>query len=370
MNELIVINVVTVFVLFIEYISYVFSQTFSKAGSFYGVSLPEEYNKDSEIISIQKEFRRLSGIIFAGTLVISIFLMYAAKIFAPYVMIISIFVELILLTFVYIKAHLNVKKYKELNVENINQSHKRFVDIDFMEQKAKLKKQFTILYVIPLLVIAAVTGYTMYKYPIMPKRIPVHWNFAGKPNRFVDKSYMELIISSAMQTGLVLLLAAVSIFMLSARTKLDQENIGESRNQAIKYLKRISASNFAMTLLIVGFFSEISLSKIKGTEISTVFNSVFLILILISCALMTYYTVKYNKKFSLKGKNADQYSPEDDDSKWILGTIYYNPNDPAFLVEKRHGAGWTINFGNTKGKISIVIFIVFIAMTIIMAVIS
>jgi uncharacterized membrane protein len=237
-----------------------------------------------------------------------------------------------------------------------------------MEQKAKLKIQFAMLHIIPLFIIAAITIYSIYKYPTMPKRIPIHWNFAGKADRFVDKSYMELTMSALMQTGLVLLLSAVSIFMLSSRTKLDQENIEESRNQAIRYLKRILISNFAMTLLIVGLFSEISLSKINGKEISAVFNIIFLVLILITCASMTYYTVKYNKKFSLKGKNADQYSPEDDDNKWILGTIYYNPSDPAFLVEKRYGVGWTINFGNTKGKVSAVLFIVFIAVIIIMAV--
>lgn len=26
--------------------------------------------------------------------------------------------------------------------------------------------------------------------------------------------------------------------------------------------------------------------------------------------------------------------------------IYYNPDDPAFLVEKRAGFGWTLNYGN------------------------
>jgi hypothetical protein len=34
------------------------------------------------------------------------------------------------------------------------------------------------------------------------------------------------------------------------------------------------------------------------------------------------------------------------DECWKLGQIYYNPNDPALLVEKRFGVGYTINFGN------------------------
>ncbi|MGC2656688.1 MAG: DUF5808 domain-containing protein [Bryobacteraceae bacterium] len=31
---------------------------------------------------------------------------------------------------------------------------------------------------------------------------------------------------------------------------------------------------------------------------------------------------------------------------WKGGIIYYNPNDPALLVEKRTGPGYTFNFGN------------------------
>ena len=34
------------------------------------------------------------------------------------------------------------------------------------------------------------------------------------------------------------------------------------------------------------------------------------------------------------------------DACWKLGLIYFNPADPAFLVEKRFGIGYTMNFGN------------------------
>jgi len=36
------------------------------------------------------------------------------------------------------------------------------------------------------------------------------------------------------------------------------------------------------------------------------------------------------------------------DSAWKLGQFYYNPDDPATVVEKRFGIGYTLNFGNRK----------------------
>jgi hypothetical protein len=34
------------------------------------------------------------------------------------------------------------------------------------------------------------------------------------------------------------------------------------------------------------------------------------------------------------------------DYAWKLGQFYYNPDDPALIVEKRFGIGYTFNFGN------------------------
>ena len=34
------------------------------------------------------------------------------------------------------------------------------------------------------------------------------------------------------------------------------------------------------------------------------------------------------------------------DQCWKLGQIYINPNDPALVVEKRFGVGYTLNLGN------------------------
>ena len=42
----------------------------------------------------------------------------------------------------------------------------------------------------------------------------------------------------------------------------------------------------------------------------------------------------------------------DDDDCWIWGLFYYNPADGHAMVEKRVGAGTTMNYGTPKGKIA------------------
>jgi uncharacterized membrane protein len=44
----------------------------------------------------------------------------------------------------------------------------------------------------------------------------------------------------------------------------------------------------------------------------------------------------------------------DDDRYWYGGLFYNNPDDPAVFVPKRYGLGWTVNFGNPRGKLFLI----------------
>ena len=59
---------------------------------------------------------------------------------------------------------------------------------------------------------------------------------------------------------------------------------------------------------------------------------------------------------------------KDDDDKWILGGFYFNKNDPAWMVEKRIGVGWTVNFANPKSWIAMVGLIIFIIVNILISI--
>ena len=44
------------------------------------------------------------------------------------------------------------------------------------------------------------------------------------------------------------------------------------------------------------------------------------------------------------------YGDATPDSAWTGGVFYYNPDDPALVVEKRSGLGWTVNLGHAQAK--------------------
>jgi len=61
---------------------------------------------------------------------------------------------------------------------------------------------------------------------------------------------------------------------------------------------------------------------------------------------------------SKAGTPADRYRTgavfRDDDRYWYGGIFYNNPDDPAVFVPKRYGLGWTVNFGNPRGKLVLI----------------
>jgi uncharacterized membrane protein len=57
----------------------------------------------------------------------------------------------------------------------------------------------------------------------------------------------------------------------------------------------------------------------------------------------------------------------DEDQYWKLGIIYFNPEDPALIVEKRFGVGWTLNFARPVALIIIVGIVVVLPTVMILA---
>jgi uncharacterized membrane protein len=58
--------------------------------------------------------------------------------------------------------------------------------------------------------------------------------------------------------------------------------------------------------------------------------------------------------FALRRKSSPPVAGEVDSSargrenprRWVAGIFYVNPSDPALLVRRRFGLGWTMNFGH------------------------
>ena len=72
-------------------------------------------------------------------------------------------------------------------------------------------------------------------------------------------------------------------------------------------------------------------------------------ILLIAAMLILFLPAQRKADTPAGGYRSDFY--RDDDRYWYGGFFYNNPDDPAMFVPKRYGLGWTVNFGNPKGRL-------------------
>lgn len=76
------------------------------------------------------------------------------------------------------------------------------------------------------------------------------------------------------------------------------------------------------------------------------------ILISVSIIIMTMFIRKREKELSENvSEEGKVIINRDDDENYLMGMIYYNPNDSALFVDKRVGIGTTVNMAHVGGKI-------------------
>ena len=342
--------------LFILYIVFYFMQSLTSKKIFYGVSIESKYINDERLKLLDKKFKRLLTLGFLVILCLTlvfIFILDKAY-FASMFSIISI---IIYQGIIYVKINKEVKLVKnellDLAEKNSqNSPSKAIIDVKFIGQRDALLKKFKIIYSLPIIIILLGCVYTFTKYPSIPDMIPHHWNSYGKADSFVEKSYLNLVFYIGIQLFTVILIALISISSMKSRVKIDTANVEKSRIDNIKYLNKIGYSFLFLMISTVLLLTNTLIATVNGPDLNTFVMNLSMTIMILSTLFLTITFVK-----SPNSKSTSSYTPEDEDKYWIWGSIYNNPNDPSFMVQKRFGIGWTINIATPLGKIFIIVTI-------------
>lgn len=194
----------------------------------------------------------------------------------------------------------------------------------------------------------------IWAYPELPAKIPVHWNGFGQPDRWANKSFGAVffmpLLAAYMQAWLVmikrdLVQAKLTIPAEQAEIYLQYKERGLELNirlldwcrGTVAYLLgSISLLMLATNVRFQPWLPVISLSI--WLAVAVMLGGLFYLL---------YKMVKANKELEkLTGNPVPQRASEAEG--WKNGLFYYNPDDPALMVEKLTGVGYTVNFGNKR----------------------
>lgn len=167
----------------------------------------------------------------------------------------------------------------------------------------------------------AMTVYLRANWQRIPERFPIHWDLNGHPNGWAQKSNGAPFTSLIVAAGLMLFVLLLSLVVFYGSRR------GPQRAAVLKI-------EIAVLYLIAYAFTIVALMPLVHIPMAALLapNVVFTVGVIAWCIKLT----------------RDARMPVDNtpDDHWRLGSIYYNPGDPAIFVQKRLGFGYTINFGN------------------------
>lgn len=173
----------------------------------------------------------------------------------------------------------------------------------------------------PLIILAAVALWLHFNWNLIPLRYPVHFNFAGQPNRWVDRSVMGVygrVIFGAELCLWALILAFAGWFG-SRRSRIRRAMLGGVIG--LGYF-------FAVVFGLIALQGPLSLPA--------------WVIVLAPLVIMLSLISVMSNMMNQPGGQMDTTPNE----CWKGAIFYYNPNDAALVVEKRTGLGFTFNLAN------------------------
>ena len=200
----------------------------------------------------------------------------------------------------------------------------------------------------------AAFGVLGYFYPRLPEMLPVHWNAAGEVDRWARKSLSSVFFLPALGVYLQVFFFVLKRDLVQAKMTLPATNTEEYLRGKERFLAAnirlidlvravIAALFFAISWLTV----VTSLPEFKRFETAVqaaVLSSVGVMLVGVGYFL--WRMVAVNRELDeLTGEEYVQRATEEE--HWRHGGLtYYNPEDPALVVEKLTGIGYTLNLAH------------------------
>lgn len=211
---------------------------------------------------------------------------------------------------------------------------------------------FALLQLGPFTVLGACALYLRANWERIPERFPVHWGVNGQPNGWATRSVSGVYGPLLMALIICALLMAFSYAILISTRHVSAT--GENA-RAESHFRHAQIG----VLALVEYFIAATLSgvpllalrrdvaEMPGVGTILVGTSIFVLAII---AVLIYtgqgganlMKAGGSAKILHGGGVAGDRTP---DQCWKAGMFYVNSDDPALLVEKRFGIGYTLNFG-------------------------
>ena len=348
MNNLEEILVGNITLIVLGIISY-YLNSFSNSGLFFGIRIPKKFIEYDEIVDLERRYKKTVIILYLSISILFNILSFSfIKNKEVVAQLLSIFMVGSILINSGIFAIYN-KKIRNLKEKNNWNYKNNTVAVDTSLRKPKKDDKYKPL---PSFI---------FIVPIFIPLIIVILTFLRQDNlRYV--SLHELYRLPINMLAMVIVIYIMARVSLSSRIDINSTNL-KSTIYKKKILKMLFSIIFLVTeigLIILNSIKQLGLIYTFDTSrVESILN--ILIAIIMIGFLIVIILMGSKGRRSIDKENTEEEVYNNDDKYWVLGMFYYNRNDPSFMIEKRAGIGYTVNFGNPKALIFFIILILFVS---------
>jgi uncharacterized membrane protein len=295
-----------------------------KRSLYFGVTVADSFRDSEEGCAIARQFRIWVWVGTAITLVVQ----YAAMELRQLLLLpLAVYLLLIVALAAWVRA------WRRTRPHSVRQVGLRSAEIAAAPEASALG---TMALVLPLLMPIGAAAWLWSRYAELPARYPVHWNGAGEVDRYVDKSLRAVFATPAIALVVLVMVLGVG---LGIRYASRRGSSGEQAGWASKFRRLNMMMLTAIMWTVSAMTSTLSLAPLLPYRTIGTLMPAFVVALLATVVGFAIPLIR----MSMKNTGGSDATP---DECWSGGVIYYNPADPALMVEKREGIGYTLNFGN------------------------
>ena len=220
---------------------------------------------------------------------------------------------------------------------------------------------------------ALVTAVTLWALAMYPKidQIILHWDFDMQPTQVEEKSLGSLLLMPLCALSTVAILAGSNAVMYRQKLQISAESPALSFAQHKLYRRMISNALGFMTVCITAMFAVLQVAAldmyalppalIPATIIGTMALGMLPVLYVPiragqgGCKLKPTVDPTDALSEDLAAQVKVAHPGRGDDQYWKLGMFYYNPDDPAVLIEDRFGGNGGFNYARLPAKVFVAV---------------
>lgn len=211
-----------------------------------------------------------------------------------------------------------------------------------------------VVYLLALLPLALAAGMVAGKYSEIPDVVATHWDGNMQADDWSQKGIGAVFFPSWIGVGMTIFFALISFslpyFEVHNRKERGLAGWLKQRANTRHTAVGLAWSNFAMALGIAVLQVVLFLPKYEDARNSGMTAALIIMIggAFVAVGWIFWGLKNFARTLSEAGILSGDSPDIDKHVKW--GLFYYNPDDPAVLVEKQFGVGMDFNYARWQGK--------------------